>query len=256
MKWRESGSGTPPQSGSLDGTGLRSALWSEVGIRGSLPIPFVARLFGGRSARLGVGIRMLQGQSFIESEGSGSIALPSPTAAIDTYTSRQGTGAAFDVGLAADLRPNLGFELGYLGAGSITWSNVQKERLTAGVSGSNVTFNSSGQQNVGSLSRELPATAYAGLRWRVFGPLELAASYARLGANLPDAVARVSGELRFNLWITRAALGVVQDEGSPSRLYAHFGLGPLTIGLYNLDEALQAGQGRNLGVAAQLAIGL
>ena len=109
---------------------------------------------------------------------------------------------------------------------------------------------------VSASASDLPATAYAGVRWKVFGPLELAAAYARLGTNLSGAVTRLNGEARFNLWFIRTALGIIQDEGSTSRVYARLGLGPLHVGLYNLDEAFKGGQGRSLGVAAQLSFGL
>ena len=250
MKAAEAGSNRTVSNANLDGFGLRSALWSEVGARGSIAVPFIGRLVGLRSVRLGAGIRALQGRSFIESTGSG--ATGNGQAAITTYTARSGSGTAFDVGLGAEVRPNLSVEIGYLGAGSITWNDVEQQ----------VTSESGGQftpqtpTRVGSITRDLAATAYAGLRWRVFGPLELAAAYARLGANLPGAVTRISGEARFNLWVVRTALGVVQDEGSPSRMYARLGLGPLNVGLYNLEEALKGAQGKTLGVAAQLSLGL
>lgn len=231
-------------SADLNGNFVRTATWAEAAVRASLPVPFLGNFLGLRGVRVGGGLHLLQGQFLLEAEGGG----PREDPYVVSRTSRSGTGTAFDVGLAAELSHNLGVEVGYLGAGEIRWTDVKEETIRpSGTTPNQLT----------EVPYPLPATLYAGVRWRPMGPFELAASYARVGVNRPDqAFTRLNGEARFNLFFVRTALGAVQDENQPARLYARLGVGPLTLGLLNLEEAFKGAQGRSLGLSAQLSFGI
>ena len=260
-------SGQAPPDGTelrLDGNSARTAAWSEASVRAGIPLPFAGRLLGLGRLRVGVGLHLLQGRSYLQAAGSGGVLCqqsPPECSKLDgkvvSLTSQSGTGTAFDVGLSAELSRNVRVEVGYLGVGDIRWTSVKQETRE-------VQLDQSGQPklvtttaDVSDVAYPLPATLFAAVRWRAMGPLELAASYARVDVGRPEHVfSRLNGEARFNLFFVRTALGAVQDENRPTRLYARLGVGPLTVGLLNLEEAFKGGQGKSLGLAAQLSFGI
>ena len=232
--------------GSLEGNYLRTASWGEAAVRASLPVPLAGRFLGLRGLRVGGGLRLLQGQNFLQAEGSGTAG----SAKVVSLQSKSGTGTALDVGVSAEMAGGWGVDLAYLGVGEIRWTDVREETVTP----TGTTPSPAAPQTM-----PLPATLFAGVRWRPLGPvpLELAAGMARVGVNGPGpALSRLNAEARFNLWAVRSALGAAQDEGQPARIYARFGLGPLTVGLLNLEEAFRGTAGRSVGLAAQLSFGI
>ena len=231
-----------PSVTDLSGNFVRTATWTEAAVRAGMPVPFLGNFLGLRGLRVGAGLHLLQGQSFLQATGS--------QAQVVSLSSRSGTGTAFDVGLSADLSRSLSAELAYLGAGEIRWTGVTEETVEPGTTTS---------RPAPDHTYPLPAALYAGLRWRPagLGALELAASYARVDINRPEtAFTRLNGEARFNLFFLHTALGAVQDDNQPTRLYARLGVGPLTVGLLNLEEAFKGTAGRSLGLSAQLSFGI